>query len=81
MRTLYVRPTYRRSGIGKKLAEASLQEAQKLGYRYVRLDTLTLMDRALHLYRSLGFYDIVPYRDISDSLKQYIRFLELRLPD
>jgi ribosomal protein S18 acetylase RimI-like enzyme len=79
MRTLFVRPSYRGQGIGRKLAETSLNEALILGYGYVRLDTLSFMDGALDLYRSLGFYDISPYRDISASLKQHIRFLELKL--
>jgi ribosomal protein S18 acetylase RimI-like enzyme len=79
MRTLFVRPEFRGAGAGKKLAEASLSEARKFGYETVRLDTLGFMQSAQGLYRSLGFYDIDPYRDISDSLKQYICFLELSL--
>jgi ribosomal protein S18 acetylase RimI-like enzyme len=79
MRTLYVRPACRGMGVGRKLAEASLAEARKFGYSYVRLDTLAFMDSALSLYRSLGFYEVAPYRDIPASLKQYIRFLELDL--
>jgi ribosomal protein S18 acetylase RimI-like enzyme len=81
MRTLYVRPAYRGTGVGKKLAEASLNEARKFGYSDVRLDTLAFMNSALNLYRSLGFYDIAPYLDMSASLKQHICFLELKLPD
>ncbi|MGA2665676.1 MAG: GNAT family N-acetyltransferase [Nitrososphaerales archaeon] len=80
MRTLFVRPSCRGKGIGRKLAEASLDEARKLGYAYVRLDTLSFMDGALGLYRSLGFYEISPYRDMPASLKRRIRFLELKLP-
>ena len=81
LRTLYVRPAYRSAGVGRKLVEAALSEARKLGYSQVRLDTLGFMDSALRLYRSLGFYDIAAYRDISPSLKEYICFLELKLSD
>jgi ribosomal protein S18 acetylase RimI-like enzyme len=81
MRTLYVRPAWRGTGVGKKLVEASLNEARKFGFGYVRLDTLAFMDSALKLYRSLGFYDIAPYRDISASLREHICFLELNLAD
>jgi len=79
LRTLYVRPACRGAGVGRKLVEASLSEARNFGYSYARLDTLAFMDSALKLYRSFGFYDIAPYRDISASLKQYICFLELKL--
>ena len=81
MRTLYVRPAFRGSGMGQKLVDTLLNEARDIGYTYMRLDTLGFMHSALRLYRGLGFYDIAPYRDVSDSLKQYICFLELRLSD
>jgi ribosomal protein S18 acetylase RimI-like enzyme len=76
MRTLFVRPEFRGTGVGKQLAEASLDAARKIGYRYVRLDTLGFMESAQTLYRSLGFYDIAPYRELSAALKQYICFME-----
>jgi N-acetylglutamate synthase-like GNAT family acetyltransferase len=76
MRTLFVRPEFRGTGVGKQLAEASLDQARKIGYRCVRLDTLGFMESALRLYRSLGFYEIEPYHDIPASQRQYIRFLE-----
>jgi len=79
MRTLYVRPAFRGMGVGKTLAEASLHVAREIGYSHMRLDTLSFMDSALGLYRSLGFHDIEPYRNVSDSLKQYICFLEADL--
>lgn len=79
IRTLFVRPAFRGKGVGRKLAEAALGEARRLGYGYVRLDTLAFMDSALNLYRTLGFYAIEPYRDISASLRQYICFRELNL--
>jgi ribosomal protein S18 acetylase RimI-like enzyme len=81
MRTLYVQPACRGMGIGRKLVEAALNEARKFGYSYVRLDTLAFMASALKLYRSLGFYDIASYRDISAALKQHICFLELKISD
>jgi GNAT superfamily N-acetyltransferase len=79
VRTLYVRPACRGLGIGKQLVEAVLDQARTLGYGTARLDTLAFMHGAQQLYRSLGFYDIEPYLDLSDSLKQYIRFFEMKL--
>lgn len=80
MRTLYVRPACRGAGVGRQLAEACLHQAQHLGFQIVRLDTLGFMESAQNLYRSMGFYPIEPYLDLSATLKQYIRFFERRLP-
>lgn len=79
MRTLFVQPAFCGLGIGKQLAQASIEESQKLGYTHMRLDTLKFMTKAQTLYRSLGFYDIEAYRDMSPALKQYICFMECSL--
>lgn len=79
LRTLFVRPTCRGSGVGKKLAEFAINQASDLGYNAVRLDTLGFMESAQSLYRSLGFYPIEPYLELSPSLKPYIRFFECQL--
>lgn len=62
LKRLYVRPAYRGRGIGRKLVSLLLKKAEELGYRYVRLDTLADLEKALKLYRSFGFEEIKPYR-------------------
>ena len=76
MKRLYVRPQFRRLEIGKTLAGEIIQEAKKIGYTWMRLDTVPSMKRARALYESLGFKKIPPYRHnpIAGAV-----FLELKL--
>ncbi len=62
MKRLYVRSSFRARKIGKSLAETIIQEARKMGYSAMRLDTVPSMDRARSLYEKLGFRKIPPYR-------------------
>ena len=64
MKRLYVRPAHHGRSIGRKLAEAVVTSARALGYRRLRLDTISgKMDTAVKLYRSMGFVEIAPYYD------------------
>jgi GNAT superfamily N-acetyltransferase len=61
MKRLYVRPHARGQSIGRALAERLIQEAVRLGYSTMLLDTLDRLKMAMQLYETLGFVRIPPY--------------------
>ncbi|MGQ0826142.1 MAG: GNAT family N-acetyltransferase [Actinomycetota bacterium] len=63
MNRLWVREPYRTFGIGRRLAEASLEAAVARGYTRMVLDVLPIRTRAIALYRTLGFEDVSPHHD------------------
>ena len=61
MKRLYVRPAFRRFGLGRLLAQALIDDARRAGHSTMLLDTLDDMESARGLYASLGFEEVAPY--------------------
>ena len=74
MKRLFVQPASRGKGIGKALAQAIIEEARRIGYKRMRLDTV--FEPAKNLYGSLGFREIPPYQYVPI---EGVVFMELEL--
>jgi ribosomal protein S18 acetylase RimI-like enzyme len=61
MKRLYVRPAFRRFGLGRLLVMQLLDDARRAGYSNMLLDTLDDMESARELYATLGFEEVPPY--------------------
>lgn len=76
MKRLFVRPAFRKQGVGRLLAERLIEEARQIAYGTMRLDTLASMRAALALYESLGFRRIPAY--YANPLEEVV-YLEMAL--
>lgn len=76
MKRLYVRPEYRGNKLSQVLCDKVIEDAKKIGYKYVRLDTFPFMKNAIALYEKYGFTYIERY---NDNPAQNAIFMELEL--
>ena len=76
MKRLYVKPQFRKAGIGRLLVEQLIAEAGNCGFQRMRLDTHPQMLSAHKLYHSFGFQEIERY---NQNPIPGIRFFELQL--
>lgn len=75
MKRLYVRPAFRRFGLGRMLVEATLDAGRRMGYAAILLDTLDEMEAARTLYEDLGFEEVAPYYHNPIAGAHYLRVL------
>ncbi|MEP6923333.1 MAG: GNAT family N-acetyltransferase [Pyrinomonadaceae bacterium] len=62
MKRLFVRETARGNGIGRELVKELIEQARRIGYRKMRLDTLSgRMNTAQNIYSAFGFREIPAY--------------------
>ena len=63
MKRLYVRPEFQGMGIGRQLTERILEDARSIGYREILLDTFPFLEKAITMYRHMGFREIQQYNN------------------
>lgn len=77
LKRLWIRPDFRGLGLGRALTETAIEAARSAGHRALRLDTVgSTMQRAVALYRTLGFREIPPYYH---NPQPEVSYLELSL--
>jgi putative acetyltransferase len=67
LKRLYLAPELRGRGIGRSLCTAAIEDARRLGYRRLRLDTTRRSPAAIALFRTLGFQEIPRYNSNPDA--------------
>jgi GNAT superfamily N-acetyltransferase len=78
IKRMYVRPAYRRQGLGRALVDACLDEMRAAGYTTMRLDSARFMTDAHALYHAVGFRDRGPYpeSEIPPEFRAHWVFME-----
>jgi len=82
LKRMYVRPEFRRRGIGQALAAEILDRARLAGYARIRLDSVRFMREAHALYQAAGFREVAPYAgsEIPEQYRRHWVFMERALP-
>lgn len=77
MKRLFVRDDFRGRGVGKLLVQSLFDQARRIGYAKMRLDTHPeKMGKAVEMYRANGFVEIAPYYD---NPHEGVLYMELSL--
>ena len=81
IKRMYIRPVFRRKGIGRNLLTKLVDKAKEFDYSKIRLDSTRFMKKAHHLYKSFGFIEIEPYgeSEIPEEIRDYWIFMEKNL--
>ena len=83
LKRMYVRPSFRRRGIGRLLVAETLRAVRLAGFALMRLDSAGFMREAHALDRSFGFTERTPYAgsEIPVEHSRHWIFMELGLTE
>ena len=81
IKRIYVSRASRGGGIGAKILDRLVHDAQSFGYHELVLETGPFMTSAHRLYEAAGFADIPPYAEaeVPEALHRDWRFMRCRL--
>ena len=79
MKRMFVYPEFHGKGVGYALANAIIDEAKKIGYSSMKLDTSIRQIEAQKLYQGFEFKNIEAYYELPEKLKNWLVFMELKL--
>jgi putative acetyltransferase len=55
LRKMYFQPEIRGMGLGREVLERAVNHARRLGFGTMVLETISVLERAIHLYERFGF--------------------------
>lgn len=78
LKRFYIRPPYRRKGVGRAFMQFLIQQARKLNATHLHLETvLPSMQDAHRLYQSIGFYEVSTY--FNEEVNSHVSVMEYNL--
>jgi DNA-binding MarR family transcriptional regulator len=63
LKRMWVDPSVRRLGFGRRILFALESEARALRFKALRLETNRALAEAIHLYKSSGYVEVMPFND------------------
>jgi putative acetyltransferase len=79
MKRMFVYDRFKGNGAGNALAQAIIEQANKIGYSVMKLDTSFRQIEAQKLYQKFGFLKTEAYYCLPQKLKDWLVFMELKL--
>lgn len=63
LKALYLYSRYHGQGLGYRLLETALEATKQIGFESMYLDTISTSERAIKLYKAVGFEEIEQYKE------------------
>jgi GNAT superfamily N-acetyltransferase len=79
MKRMFVYSKFHGKGVGVALTARIIEEARRIGYSTIKLDTSIRQREAQELYSKMGFVQTGPYYEMPKALQDWLVFMELKL--